>query len=44
MLETYLDFVFLGEGAYGMAAAARAYFDRDVGELDLAAGRAARRA
>jgi penicillin-binding protein 1A len=35
ILETYLDFVFLGEGAYGMAAAARAYFDRDVGGLDL---------
>lgn len=36
ILETYLDFVFLGQGAYGMAAAARAYFDRDVGQLDLA--------
>jgi penicillin-binding protein 1A len=36
VLEVYLDFVFLGEGAYGMAAAARAYFDRDVGQLDLA--------
>ena len=35
VLETYLDFVFLGEGAYGMAAAARAYFDRDVAALDL---------
>jgi len=35
ILETYLDFVFLGEGAYGMTAAARAYFDRDPGELDL---------
>jgi len=35
VLETYLDFVFLGEGAYGMAAAARAYFDRDVSQLDL---------
>jgi penicillin-binding protein 1A len=35
ILETYLDFVFLGEGAYGMTAAARAYFDRDVGQLDL---------
>src|SRR5262249_45294956 len=35
ILETYLDFVFLGESAYGMTAAARAYFDRDVGELDL---------
>ena len=28
VLETYLDFVFLGEGAYGMAAGARAYFDK----------------
>src|SRR5205085_10283914 len=36
VLEVYLDYVFLGEGAYGMAAGARAYFDRDVGELDLA--------
>jgi len=36
ILETYLDFVFLGEGAYGMTAAARAYFDREVGALDLA--------
>lgn len=35
ILETYLDFVYLGQGAYGMAAAARAYFDRDVSELDL---------
>ena len=35
VLETYLDFVFLGEGAYGMAAGARAYFDRDVRALDL---------
>jgi len=35
ILETYLDFVFLGEGAYGMTAAARAYFDRDVGDVDL---------
>ena len=36
VLETYLDFVFLGEGAYGMAAGARAYFDREVADLDLA--------
>jgi penicillin-binding protein 1A len=36
ILETYLDFVFLGQGAYGMVAAARAYFDLDVGDLDLA--------
>ena len=36
ILETYLNFVFLGEGAYGMRAGARAYFDRDVGDVDLA--------
>ena len=36
ILETYLNFVFLGQGAYGVAAAAHAYFDRDVGSLDLA--------
>ena len=35
VLETYVSFVFLGEGAYGMTAAARAYFDRDVGDLTL---------
>ncbi|HET9482364.1 MAG TPA: transglycosylase domain-containing protein [Xanthomonadales bacterium] len=36
ILETYLAYVFLGQNAYGMAAAARAYFDREVGELDIA--------
>jgi penicillin-binding protein 1A len=36
ILETYLDFVFLGEGAYGFTAAARAYFDKDIAQLDLA--------
>ncbi|MGE5185966.1 MAG: penicillin-binding protein 1A [Acidobacteriota bacterium] len=36
VLELYMNFVFLGEGAYGMTAAARAYFDRDVRDLDLA--------
>ncbi|MGN6104214.1 MAG: penicillin-binding protein 1A [Kofleriaceae bacterium] len=35
VLETYLAFVFLGQNAYGMAAGARAYFDREVAELDL---------
>src|SRR6185436_3463191 len=35
ILETYLDFVFLGQGAYGVTAAARAYFDRRAAELDL---------
>jgi penicillin-binding protein 1A len=36
ILEVYLSYVFLGQGAYGMAAGANAYFDRPVGELDLA--------
>jgi membrane carboxypeptidase/penicillin-binding protein len=36
ILETYLAFVFLGQNAYGMVAASRAYFDRDVADLDLA--------
>jgi penicillin-binding protein 1A len=36
VLQTYLELVFLGQNAYGMAAAARAYFDREVGALDLA--------
>ncbi|MCX5741080.1 MAG: transglycosylase domain-containing protein, partial [Proteobacteria bacterium] len=36
ILETYLGFVYLGQGAYGVQAAARAYFDRDVKDLDLA--------
>jgi penicillin-binding protein 1A len=36
ILETYLSFVFLGESAYGVAAAARIYFDRELAQLDLA--------
>jgi penicillin-binding protein 1A len=36
ILETYLNYVYLGQGAYGMRAGARAYFDRDVGDVDLA--------
>jgi len=35
ILETYMAYVFLGQGAYGMVAAARAYFDRDVADLDV---------
>lgn len=35
VLESYLGFVFLGQGSYGMVAAARAYFDRELRELDL---------
>ena len=36
VLETYLDFVFLGEASYGMQAAAKAYFAKDVRDLTLA--------
>ncbi len=36
ILETYLNYVYLGQGAYGMVAAARSYFDKDIGEIDLA--------
>ncbi len=35
ILEVYLNFVFLGQGAYGMAAASRAYFDKPVGDVTL---------
>jgi penicillin-binding protein 1A len=35
ILEIYLNHIYLGSGAYGVAAAARTYFDRDVAELTL---------
>ena len=35
ILTLYLNQIFLGHGAYGVAAAARRYFDKAVGELDL---------
>ncbi|MET0362731.1 MAG: transglycosylase domain-containing protein, partial [Sphingobium sp.] len=35
ILELYLNEIFLGRNAYGVQAAARAYFDRDVAELTL---------
>ncbi|HEY1077250.1 MAG TPA: penicillin-binding protein 1A [Fontimonas sp.] len=35
ILETYLNKIFLGERAYGVGAAARVYFDKDVSELSL---------
>jgi penicillin-binding protein 1A len=38
VLEVYLNYVFLGQGAYGMAAAARAYFDKPVAALSLEEG------
>lgn len=36
ILELYLNQIFLGRNAYGVQAASRAYFDKDVGQLDLA--------
>lgn len=35
ILENYLNFVNLGNGAYGVAAAAKSYFDKDISELTL---------
>lgn len=38
ILELYLNSIYLGEGAYGIQAAAKAYFGKDVGELTLEEG------
>src|SRR5262249_41050106 len=38
ILELYLNHIYLGSGAYGVAAAAHEYFGKDVGELDIAEG------
>lgn len=35
ILENYMNFVNLGNGAYGIQAAAKSYFDKDVSELTL---------
>lgn len=35
ILELYLNEIYLGRNAYGVQAAARAYFGKDVGELEL---------
>jgi penicillin-binding protein 1A len=35
ILERYLNTVYFGRGAYGVQAAARAYFNKDVGDLGL---------
>ncbi|HEU5481973.1 MAG TPA: transglycosylase domain-containing protein, partial [Sphingomicrobium sp.] len=35
ILELYLNSIFLGRNAYGVQAAARAYFDKDVDDLTL---------
>ncbi|MGQ9497998.1 MAG: transglycosylase domain-containing protein [Desulfotomaculales bacterium] len=36
IFEMYLNWVYFGEGAYGIQAAAHTYFGKDVRELDLA--------
>jgi len=36
ILEMYLNQIYFGHGAYGVQAAAKTYFGRDVTELDLA--------
>ncbi len=35
ILALYLNHIFLGNGAFGVQSAARRYFDKDVGELDV---------
>ena len=35
ILTLYLNQIFLGHGSYGVAAAARRYFDKAIGDLDL---------
>ena len=36
ILENYLNTIYFGRGAYGVQAASRVYFEKDVGELGLA--------
>lgn len=36
ILEGYLNTIYFGSGAYGLVAAARRYFDKDVSDLTLA--------
>ncbi|WP_433290641.1 transglycosylase domain-containing protein [Pseudonocardia sp. CA-142604] len=35
ILENYLNTIYLGRGAYGIQAAAKAYFNKDVGQLTV---------
>jgi penicillin-binding protein 1A len=35
ILALYLNHIFLGNGAYGVQAAARRYFDKDIDQLDV---------
>ena len=36
IMEAYLNRIYLGEGCYGIGAAAKEYFDKDVSELTIA--------
>ncbi|MGE3286462.1 MAG: transglycosylase domain-containing protein [Pseudonocardia sp.] len=38
ILENYLNLIYFGRGAYGIQAASRAYFDKDVGQLTTSEG------
>ncbi len=38
VLESYLNIIYFGRGAYGISAASRAYFDKPVEELNVAEG------
>lgn len=38
ILERYLNTIYLGDGAYGIQAASRAYFNKDVGKLTVSEG------
>lgn len=38
ILENYLNAIYLGRGAYGVQAAAQAYFDKDVSQLNASEG------
>ena len=44
ILELYLNEIYLGSGAYGVAAAALTYFDKSLDELTPGRGRVSRRA
>ena len=44
ILELYLNKVYLGDGLYGVEAAARGYFGKPASDLDGRRGGAARRA
>lgn len=38
ILENYLNFIYFGRGAYGIQAAAQAYFGKNVEDLDVSQG------